>query len=70
MYTLFSKCLSNNIQLYVMFYEYDDDNDDDNDDIGDNKNDVNHILYLPCLITQFTCCYVLFLFSPVDIYYS
>ena len=33
-YTLFSKCLSNNIysKPYVMFYEYDDDNADDNDD--------------------------------------
>ena len=41
-----------------MFHEYDDDNHDDNDGIADNKNDVNYVLYFPCLITQFTC------FSP------
>ena len=54
--------------LYVMVYEYDDDNDDDNDDNSDdsgnnNKNDINYNLYLSCLLTQFTCCHVLFLFS-------
>ena len=48
-YTLFSKCHSNYIELYVMFYEYDDDNDDDNDDNRDDsgdkdKNDVNYII--------------------------
>ena len=43
-----------------MFYEYDDNNADDNNDIGD----ITHILYFPYLITQFTCCYVLFSFPP------